>query len=123
MINITDANTYFESRLFNEEWINADNTIRQSALTTSENMLLSHVESSGYLLIDDAKNKSQYLHAVCEQAIHLLQFDKERYKLQNEGVVIYRVEDVNIHMNNALISSVALSFLKTIVHKKVGRIV
>lgn len=117
MINIEDANNYFLTRLFSDEWQNAEEPIKQSALNTAEKLITSH-----FLLQNDVEETEAYLHSVCEQAIHLLQFNKERFRLQNEGVTSYKVDDISINMNRSIISPIIKGFLKPILFK-VGNVV
>ncbi|MEC1786082.1 hypothetical protein [Schinkia azotoformans] len=118
MINLTDANTYFSTRLHSDEWTNALDNDKTSALTTAENMLL-----NTFTLREGYQDIPAYLHAVCEQAIHLLQFDKERYRLQQEGVSSYGVDDQNFNMSYSIISPIVKAFLKPLIYKKAGDVV
>jgi hypothetical protein len=71
----------------------------------------------------ESDNYTPFFNAVCEQAIHMLQFDQERMKLQREGVNQYNVDDLSFKMSYSLISPIAKAFLKPIIYKKVGNIV
>lgn len=114
MISITDANEYFTTRLFADEWTSANDTKKTAALNTAENMINTH-----FVLLDeindvDVEETDSYLHAVCEQALHLLKFSNERFQLQQEGVSQYRVDDISISMNKSLFSPVVKGFLNPI---------
>jgi hypothetical protein len=116
-VTITDAYDYFSTRLFSDEWWNSIDSTKTSALTTAENMIKSH-----FVLKSDAESSTAYLHAVCEQALHLLQFNKERFRLQQEGVTSYGVEDMSFKMENSLFSPIVRGFLNPI-RLKAGDIV
>ncbi|WP_339227837.1 hypothetical protein NSQ77_19985 [Oceanobacillus sp. FSL K6-2867] len=115
MIETNKAHTYLENHLFNEKWIDAFEEKRQSALNTAESILQSH-----FNFRDGAKETDNYFHAVCEQAIHLLNYAPERYQLQQEGVGYYAVDGITFTMKNNLISPVARGFLKSIIKLRVG---
>lgn len=114
MIDLDKANDYLMSHMFNEKWI--DNIEKsQSALTTAENILQSH-----FNFRDGAMETDNYFHAVCEQAIHLLNYAPERYQLQQEGISYYMVDGLTFQMKNNIISPVAKGFLKSIIKRRVG---
>ncbi|MEB1806601.1 MAG: hypothetical protein LPK26_04710 [Bacillaceae bacterium] len=118
MIELQKANNYFESRLHNEKWIEASDTTRENAITTAENMI-----KGSFSLRENAEETTAYFHSVCEQAFHLINFSKERFQLQQEGVHRYNVDDIQIEMTNGLFPPIVMGFLKPIIHKKAGRIV
>jgi len=115
MIEISKAYTYLENHLFNEKWLESSEIERQSALNTSEKILQSH-----FNFRDGAETTENYFHAVCEQAIHLINYAKERYQLQQEGVTYYAVDGITFTMKNNIISPVAKGFLKPIIKRRVG---
>jgi hypothetical protein len=123
MVDLSKANDYFSTRLFSDEWNTADDLIKTNAIITAENQILLK-----YSIPDNKKTTDEYFNAVCEQAIFLLQFDRERYQLQREGVTQYTVEDISVTMKTVAsgipISSFAEQMLKSITQTgKVGNIV
>ncbi|MBD1222753.1 hypothetical protein [Virgibacillus halodenitrificans] len=115
MVELSKANSYLENHLFNEKWADKTDPVKESALNTAENILLSH-----FNFRDGAEITDNYFHAVCEQAIHLLNFAPERFKLQQEGVTYYAVDGITFTMKSGLISQVAKGFLKPIIKLRVG---
>ncbi|WP_163581115.1 hypothetical protein [Gracilibacillus saliphilus] len=114
-ISLTEANSYLDNHLFNDKWVEADETKKQNALNTAESII-----NSQFNLKDGAEESSSYLHATCEQALHLLNYAKERYQLQQEGVTYYAVDGLTFQMGNALLSPIAHSFLKSITKRRIG---
>lgn len=118
MINLNEAHLYLQNHLFNEKWIDASEIKRQSALNFAETVLKSHFNlKGGYEKTDN------WFHAVCEQAIHLMNYAPERYQLQQEGVGYYAVDGITFTMKQNLISPVAKGFMKNItIKRRVGDI-
>jgi hypothetical protein len=116
MVTIEQADTYFLTRLFSEEWNNSLD--KESALVTAENM----IKSKFLFKYTDYVTRQPYIHGVCEQAIFLLQYMKsDRYKLQEQGVNSYRVDDISFNMKQTLISPVVKELLKPLL-LKAGRV-
>jgi hypothetical protein len=123
MISISDADTYFSTRLYSDKWTVADQNTKKSAINTAEIMLTGAFDLRVGYDDPESDNYTPYFNAVCEQSVHMLQMDKERRKLKLEGVSDYTVDDMSFKMSNALISPIAKAFLKPIIYKKVGNIV
>ncbi|UNC92716.1 S8/S53 family peptidase [Candidatus Contubernalis alkaliaceticus] len=117
-ISIQKANEYFENRLFSDSWDNSTTTKKEKALKTAEQIIINQFD-----LREDVLESDAYDHAVYEQAIHLLNFGRDRYQLQQEGVTNYKVDDISITMSNSLISPVVKGILKPYIYKNVGRVV
>lgn len=113
-----NANDYFMKHIQFDKWNSFDELVKEQALTTAENLINGH-----FTLRSHAEETDAYFHAVCEQALHLLLFSKERFQLQSEGVNEYKVDDIQISMTNALFSPIVKGFLKPIIKKEVGRLV
>lgn len=118
MVDLVRANDYFKNRLNSDVWNGLTDDKKQAALNTAEIMLQnSFTFREGFEITDS------WFYGVCEQAIHLLQFDTERLKLQQEGVRQYAVGDNSFTMNNSIISPITKGFLKSIIYKQVGKVV
>lgn len=117
-VSLTEANNYLTNHLHNQKWIDADDTTKQNALNTAENIL-----KSSFSFREGYEKTDNWFHAVCEQALHLLNFGKDRFQLQQEGVTYYAVDGVTLTMNNGLLSTVAKGFLKPIIKVRVGDLV
>jgi hypothetical protein len=116
MVSIEQADTYFLTRLFSDEW-NAS-LDKESALVTAENM----IKAKFKFKYTDYDIREPYIHGVCEQAIFLLQYMKsDKYKLQEQGVNSYRVDDMSFNMRQTLISPVVKELFKPIL-LKAGRV-
>lgn len=118
MINQIDANEYLSMHTEVKAWSGLSEYEQTKSLNMAE-----HYINSFFELRDGTKEKAIYLHAVCEQAIHLIVFDKERLKLQREGVSSYKVDDISFQMNNSIISPIVTAFLKRHSYRQVGEIV
>lgn len=118
MINLSDANSYLYKHIESDEWLKLTEEEKSNSLEMAE----LYIDAS-FNLNDSVKSKPIYLHAVCEQAIHLLVFDKERLKLQREGVASYKVDDLQFQMNNSFIAPMTATFLKRYSFKKLGEII
>ncbi len=118
MINLTDADVYLGKHIEKDAW----NKLTESEKLNSLEMAESYINSA-FDLRDDVKVKTIYLHSICEQAIHLLVFDKARLKLQREGVSSYKVDDLSYQMTNSFISPIASAFLRKHSFKQLGEIV
>lgn len=114
-ITLEEADAYFE---YHDSWFN--HLERESALNRAEKMILALY---GDKLTDEAMQNVRYSYAVYEQALHLVEFSKERYRLQLEGVTTYKVDDVSFNMSQSLVSPTACALLKTLLKKRVGRTV
>ncbi|MBU9714422.1 hypothetical protein [Evansella tamaricis] len=118
MISLNQADEYFLNHLQCEKWSTFNEQVKENALHTAENLIKGH-----FTLRENAEGTTAYFHAVCEQALHLLTFSKERFQLQNEGIHDYRIDDIHIQMNNAIFSPIVIGFLKPIIKKNIGKIV
>jgi len=118
MINLTDVNEYLSMHVEKAAW----EALSEEDKTGSLNMAEQYIDSV-FELRDGTKEKTIYLHAVCEQAIHLITFDKERLKLQREGVSSYKFDDMSFQMVNSFISPITTVFLKKHSFKQLGEIV
>lgn len=117
MVSLNEANKYLSIHSESNAWISLEDGKKADLLEQAE----SYIKNT-YNLRTNTEDSLNYLHAVCEQAIHLLTFDKERSKLQREGVTSYKFEDINFQMLPSFISPIAYSFLKKHIYKKVGEI-
>lgn len=115
--NITDANEYLRYHNEAHKWDELDEERKESLLHVAETFI------NTLDLRRDVKDKLIYKHAIYEQAFHLLTFDEERFKLQREGVVSYKFDDMNFQMQQQLISPIAQSFLRRFIYKRLGEIV
>ncbi|MFB4472146.1 hypothetical protein ACDI16_04215 [Oceanobacillus caeni] len=115
MVELKKADLYLKDHLFNDKWISSDDRKKQSVLNTAEKVL-----KSQFTLRDGTEDTDNYFHAVCEQAIHLINYAPERYRLQQEGVTYYAVDGITFTMKNNLISPVARGYLKPITKLRVG---
>ncbi|WP_416147899.1 hypothetical protein ACM26V_16850 [Salipaludibacillus sp. HK11] len=117
MINIQNANTYFDMHMEANKWFTLDDQSKETMLQKAESYI-----DNAFDLRDGTKDTINYKHAIYEQTIFMLTFDRERHKLQREGVTMFKVDDLSFHMTTSLISPVAHLFLKRFIYKKVGRI-
>ena len=89
MATITEADNYFNERLWTDEWDNSNDSRKKAALTQAKNQLLD--------LDFEAKISSEnHSRAVLEQALFLLKLtseDRERLRLQAQGVESIRISD------------------------------
>lgn len=106
-VSSTNADDYFTNHLFRDDWFNFVDKDR--ALSTAENMIL-----GSYILQEDYADNPAYDHAVYEQALYIIQRDRERWKLQNEGISSYSVDDMSFKMENSLFSPIVRSFLNKV---------
>lgn len=82
MVSLTTANNYFDSRLWTDEWDNASDEKKRTALEHAKRDI-DDLKFSTHLTTED------YNRAVLEQTIFLLnlgQEDLQRLKLQAQGV-------------------------------------
>jgi hypothetical protein len=119
-ISLNDANNYFLNRLDSEEWEVLDDEKKQKTLNTAETIIQGCYSLKDGFDDNTTAYYTPYFHAVCEQAIYMLQRDNERMKLQNEGVTSYTVDDMQFTMTQSLISPLAKAFLKPLIIKQVG---
>lgn len=118
MINLNEANKYLMFHQESETWLYLSDEKKVGLLEQAEAYI-----NNTYDLREGTHDSLNYLHAVCEQAIHLLVFDKERLNLQREGVTSYKFDDMNFQMKNSFISPIAYSFLSKHIYKKLGEII
>lgn len=112
------ADEYFLCHKLIDVWDNAYLVAdKSSILTQAENML-----NNTFNLRESAYESIGYEHAVYEQAIHMLAFDKERYRLQTQGVKLYSYDGIQVQQGQSLISPIAYQFLKKHIVRKVGNI-
>jgi len=117
--NVCDSDSYFQNHQEKDEWISPYLSYEEKkALLKKAEMYI----NNSFDLRNGVKGELIYLHAIYEQAIFLLTFDKERSRLQREGVVSYKVEDMSFTMTHSIISPVTKVFLKKHIYKKVGKI-
>jgi hypothetical protein len=114
-MNLQKANKYLDNHLFNDKWVELDDDKKESALQTAKNILLAN-----FNFRKGVEETDTYLHAVCEQAIHLLNMDKERIQLKQEGVSYYAIDGFTFQMDTSIISPIAKSLLKKITKLRVG---
>ncbi|WP_391115993.1 hypothetical protein [Psychrobacillus sp. L3] len=118
-VDLYDADAYLSMHVEKVAWESlSDDMDRKNSLQMAENYI-----NAAFELREDVKEKSIYLYAVCEQAIHLLVFDKERLILQREGVSSYKFEDMSFQMDISFISPIVSTFLKKHSFKKLGKII
>lgn len=117
-MSIDKADSYFYSHVEADTWINLNEDLKLSLLDKAETMINNFID-----LRKGTKELDIYQFAIFEQAIFLATFDKERSRLQKEGVNIYKVDDLTFHMDKSVISPFSLSFLKKYTYKKLGEIV
>lgn len=118
MVDHQRAEDYFETSIYADDWSKSDYDKQIRTMKTAETMLV-----NSFTLRDGFETTDNFFNAVCEQAIHLLLFDKERLKLQREGVGQYAVGDHSFSMRNTIISPIAKGFLKPLIYKKAGNVV
>ncbi|MBS4207449.1 hypothetical protein [Bacillus sp. FJAT-50079] len=116
-ILIDKADEYFRSHTEADAWDETLYDERESLLNKAETMI-----NSVFDLRKGTEELEIYQFAIFEQAIFLATFDKERSRLQREGVTSYKVEDLSFSMNQSVISPIAYTFLKKHIYKKVGKI-
>lgn len=117
-ITVDQAEAYFANHYFKEAWLS--HLERDSALIKAENDILAFY---GDKLNEESKAKTSYMNAVFEQALHIIQFSKERYRLQMENVQSYKVEDISFNMGQGFISPISHALIKPLLKKRVGDIV
>ncbi|WP_214480971.1 hypothetical protein [Bacillus sp. SM2101] len=117
-MELQKANDYFINHLSYDDWMTFTNDKQQSALNTAETMLV-----NSFTLRPNYADSNNFHFAVYEQAIHLLMFSKDRYRLQQEGVKSYGVDDVSVSMDNTIISPIAKKFLRPLIKRHWGKIV
>src|SRR5690625_4316892 len=115
--NIDDANEYLQYHNESHKWDELEDDKKESLLFVAESFI------NTMDLRADVKDQLVYQHAIYEQALHLLVFDKERSKLQREGVVSYKFDDMNFTMEQSIISPVANQLLRKYIYKQLGVIV
>jgi hypothetical protein len=118
MISIDKANEYFYSHVEANTWISLDEEIKSDLIHKAETMIDNFVD-----LRKGTKELDIYQFAVFEQAIFLVTFDKERSRLQKEGVTSYKVDDLSFTMESMPMSPIAVAFLKKYTYKRLGEIV
>lgn len=115
MVDINTANDYLNNRLFGKDnWINADDTKKQSALAMAEDLIA----------VEFGNTHENYQKAVFEQALYLLDNENnERFKLQMQNVKSVKLDDIseNFGDNDILISPYARKLLQN--NKKLSRVV
>jgi hypothetical protein len=113
-----DYDSYFQGHPLKDLWFNSDiNEFPDHTITVAENML-----QTSFNLRENFEETSSYAFAVYEQAIHLLSFDKERYRLQSQGVKLYSYDGIQVQQDQSLISPIAFKFLRKLICRKVGDI-
>lgn len=116
-MNLNDADAYLSMHVESETWAKLSPEEQSNSLDMAEIYI-----NAAFDLRDDVKEKPIYLHAICEQAIHLLVFDKARLLLQREGVSSYKIDDIQYTMDNSFISPIVTAFLKKHSIKRLGEI-
>lgn len=114
-MDLKKANEYFEKHFFSDKWDELEEDKQESALETAKNIL-----KSRFNLRDGAEDEDCFNHAVYEQALHLVNFDKERLQMKQQGVTYYAVDGLTFTMDTDLVSPVAKGFLKSITTLRVG---
>ncbi|WP_404403809.1 hypothetical protein [Jeotgalibacillus malaysiensis] len=118
MITIESATEYLSAHPNEKFWIESDPVKQDSILKLAK----AYIDSS-FDLRPGTEETEAYFHAVCEQAIHLLSFDKERFNLINQGVRNYKYEDIQVDVRGNLISPIVFGFLKKHKFKQKGEVV
>ncbi|WP_373892775.1 hypothetical protein [Virgibacillus sp. CBA3643] len=114
-MDLKQANNYLSVHMFAEKWTQLEDDKKQSVLNYAETILHSHFNfREGYEETDN------YHHALYEQAIHLLNFEKERLLMQQQGVTYLAVDGITQQMTNSIVSPVAKGFLKNITKRHIG---
>lgn len=117
-MNLNDADIYLNRHKNSDAWNKLSEEEKLNSLQMAELYIDSALD-----LRDGTKNKPIYNNAVYEQAIHLIVFDNERFKLQQQGVTSYKFDDMNFIMDQSIISPIAKAFLKKFTYKQLGEIV
>lgn len=118
MWTLEKANSYLSNHIQSKTWETLiDDVIRNEALKKGEMYL-----NSFFNFREGTEDTLNYEHAVYEQTIFLLDYDKERFKLQSEGVTSIGYDGISYQMNRSLISPSAFLFLRKHVVRKKGRI-
>jgi hypothetical protein len=119
MISVDNADEYFKYHKLKDIWDNLYLTIEPSnVLKQAENMI-----KNTFNLREGAENILSYEHAVYEQAIYMISFDKERYLTQTQGVKLYSYDGIQVQQGQSLISPITLMFLKKLIIRKVGYVI
>ena len=82
MATLSAANTYFQNRLWTDQWDNSSDTKKETALAHAEGEINS-------LSVASKLSNSDYNRAVYEQTLFLLNLgpeDRKRLNLQSQGV-------------------------------------
>lgn len=116
-INLENADIYLNYHIEFDVWFKSHPDKREQMLEKAEMYI-----NNAFDLRTEAFTSPAYEHAVYEQAIFMIAFDKERHKLSREGVSIYKVEDLSFHLSPSLISPTAKMFLKKFIFRRVGEI-
>lgn len=114
-MKLTQVNNYLDNHLFNDKWQGLNDNEKESAIQTAKNIL-----HANFNFREGAEETDAYLHAVAEQAIHLLNMDKERRQLKQEGITYYAIDGITFQMDTSIISPIAKSLLKKITKLRVG---
>lgn len=121
MIPLQWAEAFFDERIFNDAWLNADDAKRKAALVTAETQIKT--------LTLRSPPASVYRTAVCLQALYLLEktpHDRKRDRDVADGVTSRRVGDAgetyNKEYSTGLIDPEALAVLKRYIRRRAGGI-
>lgn len=117
-VNVEKATQYFRYHKLADVW-------KEIMGQYAKENLLQQAESflhNTLTLREGTESTSNFEHAVYEQAIHMLSFDKERYLLQNQGVNLYSYDGIQVQQGQSLHSPIAFQFLRKYICRKVGDI-
>jgi hypothetical protein len=113
---VVEADSYFKSHIEKDVWENLDEETKLSLLNKSQTIILD-VD-----LRNDVFEKSIYKYAVFEQAIYLKTVDKERLRLQSQGVISYKIDDISFSMQATAFNPLVKEMLKKYIYVKMGEI-
>lgn len=117
-VSLNDADNYLINHKLKDEWFKLPfDTERQALLVQAENYIL-----NTFSLRENSQDATNYAHAVYEQMIHMLTYDKERYLTQTQGVGLFSYDGIQVQQKQSLISPISLMFLKKLIVRKVGNV-
>ena|GEM_PF-6726701 len=114
---IVEADSYFKSHVEKDVWENLDEETKLSLLNKAQTIILDVLD-----LRNDVFEKSIYKYAIFEQAIYLKTVDKERLRLQSQGVISYKIDDISFNMQTTAFNPLVKEMLKKYIYIKMGEI-
>jgi hypothetical protein len=117
-VSLNNADNYLINHKLNDVWFKIlGDGERQSLMDQAENYI-----NNTFTLRVGAEDTLSYEHAIYEQMIHLVAYDKERYLTQTQGVGLFSYDGIQVQQSQSLISPISLMFLKKLICRKVGDI-